>query len=96
MSLLLVASTMACHAQGSCSDALVRSAHSSIGSEYLDWRLASFVSENEYDEIKRAGRASAVIYGVPVGASYSDFQKRVNERTASYGESLTRDQAAGM
>ena len=41
--------------------------------------MAQLVDEKTYDEAKTDGGASAKIYGVPVGANYSDFQKKSRE-----------------
>jgi hypothetical protein len=79
-----------------CGEALVIATYNRAQIEHDDWRLASYVTENEYNTIKHDAGVNAVIYDVPVGASYSDFQNRVQERTNSYKESLTHDQAINV
>jgi hypothetical protein len=79
-----------------CGEALVIATYNRAQIEHDDWRLASYVTESEYNTIKKDAGASAVIYGVPVGASYSDYQRRVIEKTNSYQESLTHDQAINV
>jgi hypothetical protein len=79
-----------------CSEALVIATYNRTQIEHDDWRLASYVTEYEYNTIKHDAGVNAVIYGVPVGASYSDFQNRVQQRTNSYNESLTHDQAINV
>ncbi len=79
-----------------CAEALVIATYNRSQIDHDDWRLASYVTENEYNTIKHDAGVNAVIYGVPVGASYSDYQNRASERTNSYKESLTHDQAINV
>lgn len=81
-----------CRAQN-CADALVASTYTFQSSDRRDFRLASFVSEKQYEDAKHDGGADAVIYGVPVGASYSDFQSRSRELTNKLDVQISRDQA---
>lgn len=83
-------------AQATCDTALVKSTYNSFSSDHLDWRLATFVSETEYNDIKHDQGASAVIYGIPVGESYGDYQRHVSEKIHDYHESLTRSQARNI
>jgi hypothetical protein len=83
-------------AAGVCDGALVLSTYSSFSTDHLDYRLATLVTENNYDEIKRDAGLNAVIYGVPVGASYSDYQKSVHDKLSSYQSSLSHDQAINI
>jgi hypothetical protein len=76
-----------------CSEALVLATYNRVQFDHEDWRVAQYVTEDEYNSIAHDAGASAVIYGVPIGANYSDFQKRISDRTDSYKESLTHDQA---
>jgi len=75
-----------------CDAALVMSTYSSFSTDNLDWRLATLVTEKEWDQIKHDQGSNAVIYGIPVGETYSDFESRVHEKTSSYSESLTHNQ----
>ena len=79
-----------------CDGALVKSTYNSFSTDHLDYRIATFVSEKEYNEIKQDFGASAVIYGVPVGANYGDFQKAVSDKTASFASSLSQDQVRNI
>src|SRR5262249_51255604 len=63
---------------------------------HVDWRLASLVTSSTYDEIKHDAGVSALIYGVPVGANYDDFHKRVEQRLNQFSTSLTHDQAVNI
>jgi hypothetical protein len=62
----------------------------------LDYRLATLVTETDYNEIKRDAGLNVVIYGVPVGASYGEYQKNVHDKLNSYKSSLTHDQAINI
>jgi hypothetical protein len=100
--LLFVASFIAVTGQtyaqegSGCAEALVIATYNRSQIDHEDWRLASYVTENEYNTIKHDAGVNAVIYGVPVGASYSDYQNRVSVTTNTYKESLTHDQAINM
>jgi hypothetical protein len=84
------------YAEGVCDAALVKSTYNSFSAEHLDWRLATLVTEKDYNEIKHDEGANAVIYGVPVGENYSDFEKTIHEKLKSHAESLTHDQAINI
>jgi hypothetical protein len=97
----VLAGLFVCHAataqsNENCSDALVRATYNRIASSSSDWRIARHVSEKDYDEIKKSAGLSAVIYGVPIDASYDDFQKRIREKTDRYNESLTQSQLTNI
>lgn len=94
---LMSSVNLACaQADDDCRDALVLATYSKSEITNEDWRLASFVTENDYNTIKHDAGINAVIYGVPVGASYSDYQKSVKEKTNSYNESLTQSQKVNV
>jgi hypothetical protein len=90
--LSILISARAASPQSVCDAALIKSTYNSFSSDQMDWRLATLVSERDYNEIKQDAGANAVIYGVPVGATYSDFQKSVHDKLQTYNESLTRNQ----
>src|SRR4051812_43998989 len=69
--------------QEQCQDALVKSTYTSQSQASDDWRLAKLVSQSSYDEIKQSAGVNVVIYGVPVGASYDDFRKRIDQLYSS-------------
>jgi hypothetical protein len=81
-----------CQGTGDCTSALVKATYNRLDVSHSDWRIATLITENEWDTASKAGGANAVIYGIPVGASYSDFQNRVREKVNSYNESLTQSQ----
>ncbi len=89
-------STRAAESVAACEGALVKATYNRFSSEHLDWRLASYVNEKTYDEIKHDAGANTVIYGVPVGANYGDFKRRVEEKTNILKTSLTHDQAINV
>jgi hypothetical protein len=80
----------------SCKDALVLATYNSFSTATLDWRLAQYVSDSVYNEVKNEAGGNAVIYGFPVGADYNDFKKRVDDKVATHQESLTSTQATNV
>lgn len=81
------------NANAECEDALVLATYSENSTYHSDWRLAKFVSEKAYMQANHVGDVNAVIYGVPVGASYNDFEENYKRKEEQYNESLTLDQA---
>jgi hypothetical protein len=79
-----------------CDDTLIKSTYRSIEKSHLDKRLAVTVTKSAYDEIKHDAGVNAIIYGVPVGASYDDFHQRADQEARSYQASLTNDQARNI
>lgn len=85
------------YSQGSgCAEALVLATYNRVDVANSDWRVAAYVTESQYNEVKQKAGLNAVIYGVPVGANYSDYQKSLQEKTSSYKESLTQSQATNV
>lgn len=84
------------YAQGPCDVALVRSTFKSFSSDKLDYRLASLVTQKEYDEIRLDAGANAVIYGIPVAANYDEFRARAREKLNLRSELLTPDQVRNI
>lgn len=64
-----------------CDHALIRDTYSIIDSQFTDWRMAEQVQKDTYDKITHDGSTNAVIYGVPVGATYSDFKENIKKYT---------------
>lgn len=92
---IAVAALLSCgpvRAQSNCDAALVMSTYNSTSSVGLDWRMASLVTETEWNDIHKNGSASALIYGVPVGASYSEYENSAKRYRDEYGESLSYHQ----
>jgi hypothetical protein len=79
-----------------CDPALVKDTYSSMSAEHVDYRLATFVSEDDYNQAKHDASGSGVIYGVPMGATWSDFQENIHKFTQSMSTSLTHDQARNV
>jgi hypothetical protein len=63
---------------------------------FKDWRLAKRVTEDTYNKITHNASADAVIYGIPVGASYGDFQENIKHSASSHDESLTEAEATNI
>jgi hypothetical protein len=96
--LLLSSGGVLCHGQdvSQCEGALVKTTYQKLTSEHVDLRLASLVTKEIYDEIRHDAGAHAVIYGVPVGANYDDFHKRVETELNQVSTSLTHDQSLNV
>jgi hypothetical protein len=75
-----------------CNGALVQSTYMLKEGRFRDWRLAERVSQSNYEEVKKSAGLSAQIYGVPLGASWSDFQKNISESRQEKQESLTESE----
>jgi hypothetical protein len=75
-----------------CDSALIVSTYNSLEASKSDWRMARHVDENTYNQIKHDAGASAVIYGFPVSASYSDFQENIRNFASNESESFTKEQ----
>jgi hypothetical protein len=75
-----------------CDSALIVSTYNSLEASKSDWRMARHVDENTYNQIKHDAGASAVIYGFPVSASYSDFQENIRNFSSSESASFTKEQ----
>jgi hypothetical protein len=93
---LVLYSTSALAGVDECRSALVLSTYNRSESRFSDARLATYVTEGDYDRVNHGGALSAIIYGVPVGASYSDFQERAHQMAASMRQSLTQSEALNV
>jgi hypothetical protein len=74
-----------------CNATLIQSTYMLTNDQFSDYRLAQQVDQSTYDEIQKSAGVNAVIYGVPVGASYSDFQKNISNMRSSTDVSLTQN-----
>ena len=81
---------------GECDAALVISTYSESNSFHDDWRLASLVTEDNYNEVKRGAGVQAIIYGIPIGANYSDFSANRAKSASGQNESRTVDAARNI
>jgi hypothetical protein len=75
-----------------CNAALIVSTYDKIDASKSDWRMATFVDKESYSKIKDSAGASAVIYGVPVGANYDQFRENIDRYKTSTTESFSQDQ----
>lgn len=75
-----------------CSDALVVSTYSSTSERSYDYRMSQFVSETQYEDLKRGMSGDAVIYGVPVGANYDEYRAASSEMIRQSGVQLSERQ----
>jgi hypothetical protein len=76
-----------------CELKVVTSTYEKTSSYHSDYRLAKYVKKEDWNELSKSAGAAGKIYGVPVSASYSEFQKAYSSMESQYGESLTQDQA---
>lgn len=81
------------YAEENCDKALIVSTYSDSQSFHSDWRLAKFVTHEVYDELKKSFDANAVVYGIPMGASYDEYKQKYDKLESSLKESLTTDQS---
>jgi hypothetical protein len=72
-----------------CDSALVIATYNKVNYQYEDWRLAEQVDEGTYNQIKANASANAVIYDVPIGASYKDFQENIKTLKQNQQQSYT-------
>ena len=79
-----------------CNAALVMSTYNRLDVSHSDWRVASLVTEKEWNEINNQFHGNATIYGIPMGASYQDYHNRVIDKLNSYNESLTQDELTNV
>jgi hypothetical protein len=75
-----------------CNAALIISTYNRIDSSKSDWRMASFVDKDTYDKIKQSVGVSAIIYGIPVGADYNDFEENISNYKTSNTETFSQEQ----
>ena len=92
--LLLCVGGMA--AAGECDAALIKATLVTSSSVHSDWRLATMVTQENYEQLKKDFAASATIYGVPMGANYGEFQQNYQKFVSTHNESLTIDQARNL
>ena len=75
-----------------CDAALVQDRDNSVFRNTVDYRLATLVTQEEWSKASSSGGASATIYGVPVSASYGEFQENVRNTLTARSESLQAEQ----
>lgn len=75
-----------------CDGALILSTYNSLEASKSDWRMARHVDEGTYSQVKNEAGGSAVIYGIPMGANYSEFEENIRNYSNSENESLTQEQ----
>lgn len=75
-----------------CQTALVVATYSQFQSDSSDWRLSTIVTEDAYQAAKAGFSGRAVIYGIPMGSDYNQFNESRNQRLAQHNESLSTQQ----
>lgn len=79
-----------------CKDALVLSTYSISSDRMRDHRLAELVSESTYHEIRQQAGLSATIFGIPMGASWDQFQSNRRAYFRRYESSLTERESINV
>lgn len=82
-SLCLISTAALCQQQD-CSKALIEYHRSGSTSLVSTLSAAYSMSEGEWSRRQQGGSANAVVYGVPLGASYQDFKDRVSQRAEQF------------
>jgi hypothetical protein len=72
-----------------CNSTLVKSTYTLKEGRFRDWRLAESVDQATYEEIKKGSSNQTLIYGVPMGKSWADFQMNIAVRRQGRQEPLT-------
>lgn len=91
MVLLLVSSTARSQSAhlAECDSALAKTSIAYSDSTRYDWRLSLLVTKDNYNEQKSSVGASAVIYGIPVGANYDEYSTNRSNFYSSHNESMS-------
>lgn len=76
----------------SCDAALVKDTDYSFSKLSYDYRLATLVSQKDWNEKSTGASADAVIYEIPIGLSYADYQNSVRQVLTSRNESISLDE----
>src|SRR5665213_1914559 len=84
-----LSNSFAAHASMNCDGALAKDTFSLSERMNVDWRLATLVTKEQYDQRSSAAGANATIYGIPIGASYTDFQSNLQKYYAEHNESMS-------
>jgi hypothetical protein len=79
-----------------CSRALIVSTYREHDELSRDYRMARFVTRQEYEELKKNVSADGVIYGVPVGANYDEYRARALKISESVSVSLSEHQVRNI
>ncbi len=80
------------NAEVNCTDALVKDTYASNSGDYINWKMASKVTNNQWQQISRDAGLNVKIYGVPIGASYKEFQDKVSTYSRADEQELTASQ----
>jgi hypothetical protein len=86
-------SRLACADDPDCSKALVLATYDEQTERSRDWRVANFLSKEEWDEARKQARAKATIFGVPMSADYDEYHSRANKLFTSHDEKLNEHDA---
>jgi hypothetical protein len=79
-----------------CSEALILDRLQVTDIHTEDYRLSILVDQKVYDEASRSLAAGAILYGVPVSGSYSEYNERAMELRSRYENTYSRDDALSV
>ena len=75
-----------------CDAALIKTVYNSAASHHEDWRLSILITEDNYSQAKAEAHGDAVIYGVPVGVDYKQYNENRKKVFNLHNESRTVDE----
>ena len=64
--------------------------------EVRDWRLAKFVTREQFEAAKRDGSGRAVIHGVPASGEYSEWREALDRGAEGSNESLSTSERTNI
>ena len=79
-----------------CKDALILDNFRSHSEASKNWALSTYVSESAYNEAKRDVSGNTVIQGIPMGGSYSEYQKNAKSNVSQLSESYNETTASNV
>jgi hypothetical protein len=75
-----------------CNSTLIISTYNKVDVSKSDWRMATFVDKETYSKIKDSAGLSATVYGIPIGADYSQFKENIDRYKTNTNESFSQEQ----
>lgn len=79
-----------------CDPTLFRTAVTANSHVRTDYRLAHYISDDDFKDLTKNASASVVIYGVPVTGGYGEYQKNTQSKIDSTNSSLHIDDARAV
>jgi len=79
-----------------CESALVMAVYQSSSDVRSDWRLNELVDNESWQNASHNAGANATLFGVPIGASYSDYKSAASRMFHSQNERLSTSQLVNV